>query len=154
MNCSPLLWLMVMWLRIHHSKVWHFILPQCQFWWCVAWFPSPFKNSRGIFNVILAVYAPWDAPHYMPSHFLRIFTSHLVGLKILVLEVDITMKALPWGRMLLGYVWYRSCQQKSLWGSRSKHKNLCISRESGDDVFAFYMVTKRHQEAFSTWQTA
>ena len=44
--CSPLLWLMMMWLRIHHSKVCHFILPPGQFWWCVAWFPSPFHPEE------------------------------------------------------------------------------------------------------------
>lgn len=47
MKCSPLLWLMMTWLRIHHSKLCHFIRPPPgQFWWCVAWFPSPFHPEE------------------------------------------------------------------------------------------------------------
>lgn len=144
----------------------YFILPQGQFWWCVAWFPSPFKNSRGIFNVILAVYAPWDAPHYMPPIFCESSLLALWGLRWIspwrhcrgdgcngwfATPLDDTWNIHTWSlNHTLGYVWYRSCQQKSLWGSRSKHKNLCISRESGDDVFAFYTWwlkdTKKHSQ--------
>lgn len=60
MNCSRLLTHVA---PASSFQTLYFILPQGQFWWCVAWFPSPFpRKFWGIFNVILAVYAPWDAP--------------------------------------------------------------------------------------------